>query len=414
MKKNCLFFFIIYILISACGDLKNTNYKFSDKDYLNNSVEPYFSYYTINSYGDYSNLMRFNFSNNTAELLDTRFFSGDAMVVQKMNIYKDLEDIYFIERFSTQKPSRVTYLTSGNKFTENSNFPMNLHALAFFKESIVGVGYDLGEAIQTSKDTQKIIIGKRKIENLHHTNYATASISSSNLSAILHDNQNIFVVSQGSWNDNTVKPYIYQLDDKMLTVKNSWPIPNCFNAARHVNVIDSSKLVVLCNPYQNNISNTVNVFLIDISNFTNINTPEITKILTKERIKNGFQYFEIGGLSADRNSIFINEKAGIYDEKSQYVTKYTNTDSYWFNLKEMTAQSLNEEARKIYVSNVSGSVIYNNAAQKYLFSCLLDTRTLTCQIGRGAVSTSMDAKDYSVVNLLTSSRNYINFPTVIF
>lgn len=66
MKKNCLFFFIIYILISACGDLKNTNYKFSDKDYLNNSVEPYFSYYTINSYGDYSNLMRFNFSNNTA------------------------------------------------------------------------------------------------------------------------------------------------------------------------------------------------------------------------------------------------------------------------------------------------------------------------------------------------------------
>jgi hypothetical protein len=151
-----------------------------------------------------------------------------------------------------------------------------------------------------------------------------------------------------------------------------------------------------------------------MSNFNNNDSPEITKILTKERTKNGFQYFEIGGLSADRNSIFINEKEGVYDEKSQYVTKYTNKDSYWYNLKEITTQSLNEEARKTYVSNVSGSVIYNSAAQKYLFSCLLDTRTLTCQIGRGAVSTSMDAKDYSVVNLLTTSRNYIKFPTVMF
>jgi len=414
MKKNCLLLFIIYILISACGDLKNTHNKFSNKDYLSNSFDPYFSYYILNSYGDYSNLMRFNFSNNTAELIDTRFFSGDAMVVQKINIHNDLEDVYFIERFSTQKPSRVTYLTSGNKFTENTDFPMNLHALAFFKENLVGVGYDLGEGIQTSKDIQKIIIGKRKIENLNHINYASASYSSSNLSGILHDNQNIFVVSQGSWSDNTVKPYIYQLDDKMLTVKNSWSIPNCFNAARHVNVIDSSKLVVLCNPYQNNISNTVDVFLIDMSNFNNNDSPEITKILTKERTKNGFQYFEIGGLSADRNSIFINEKEGVYDEKSQYVTKYTNKDSYWYNLKEITTQSLNEEARKTYVSNVSGSVIYNSAAQKYLFSCLLDTRTLTCQTGRGAVSTSMDAKDYSVVNLLTTSRNYIKFPTVMF
>jgi hypothetical protein len=137
MKKNCLLLFIIYILISACGDLKNTHNKFSNKDYLSNSFDPYFSYYILNSYGDYSNLMRFNFSNNTAELIDTRFFSGDAMVVQKINIHNDLEDVYFIERFSTQKPSRVTYLTSGNKFTENTDFPMNLHALAFFKENLV-------------------------------------------------------------------------------------------------------------------------------------------------------------------------------------------------------------------------------------------------------------------------------------
>ncbi|APJ02956.1 hypothetical protein [Silvanigrella aquatica] len=393
-------------LFAGCGEKKankNPDVNVSDTK----------SYFTTNKYGQNTNLYSFNFKNNSIELVLSRPGSSDSLVFEKYNNSNSREGIYFVERFSGTKDSRVTYFAGSatSEGKEHTSFPMNVKSLLFKDNKLISIGYDKGEIIQTDKELQQRFLPKTEVENLiDKKGPGNAFNSSSNLSSLLHANGKIFVVSQGGSTVNNIKPYIYQLSDNLNSVETSWPIDECFNAVEHFKVIDESKVILNCNLYKNDHSQKMNVFLIDTSTVQNKQKPDIIKLIEKTRGESGIEQISVGGISADKNAIFISErKKSNPDEWENKII----TASYWYDLSNLNNVTLNEGARRMTVNNVAGSVTYNFSANSYLFSCQVQNDS-TCTKGKGAVSKTKAALDSIPVEFGMKGYDDIKFPIPLF
>ena len=405
-NKNIFFGLLTVCFFVGCGQKKgNVNPQIN--------ADASKSYFVANKYLNYSNLYSFNFINNETKLIKSQpSASYDGIVFQKYDNSNNLQGIYFAERFSKQKPSRVTYYQTqvDDSGKENTQFPMNLYSIMFVGDKLIGVGYDKGEIVQTDVSLQNSYVKNIEINNLIKSSPHDASESSANTSSLLYADGKVFAVSQGSYRDQNVKPYIYQLTDDLKSVENKWPIDGCFNAAKHFKVIDESKLILSCNPYSNQLSQTINVFLVDTSTVKTSKSPSIIKVLEKQRVDAGIQQFDIGGISDDRNSIFVSERKKI--DSSDWANKVLIT-SYWVDLSNTTNITLNDLTRQTPVNVVSGSVTYNYAAKSYLFSCSVAS-DFTCAKGMGAVSQSKDASNRVQVDFGIKGNDDLKFPIPVF
>ncbi len=395
--------FLLTTLFIACGKKNNINpeLKISDTN----------SYFVTNKWGEFSNLYSFDFATNKTNLILSRPASGDSVVFQKYDSLNKIQGIYFAERFSTTKLSRVTYFSSMSKNSgiEHTQFPMNLYNIISVDDNIIGIGYDRGEIIKTDLSLQNTILKSTQISNLEYQDI----LKTNNINSILYANGKVYLVSYGNYKDETIKPTIYQLSDNLQTAEKIGIVSDCFNASEQLNVIDKSKLVISCNKYKNaNINvNKMNLFLIDVSTIKDRGSPLIKEIISKDRDENGIQQFEIGGISEDKSSIFVTERKKIDDQdwKNSVIIS-----SYWIDLSSPESITINDITRQNPVNSVAGSVTYNYEAKSYLFSCLLDASNSTCIKSKGAVSQSRNAKNSVQIDFGIKGVDEIKFPTPVF
>ena len=161
IKKLIISFpLLLTTLFIGCGKKSNKNpeFKISDSN----------SYLVTNKWREFSNLYSFDFSTNKTTLILSRPASGDSIVFQKYDSLNKIQGIYFAERFSGNKLTRGTYISSiyNNSGVEHTEFPMNLHNIISVNNNIVGIGYDRGEILKTDMSLQNTIIKNRQILNL--------------------------------------------------------------------------------------------------------------------------------------------------------------------------------------------------------------------------------------------------------
>ena len=104
MKINLYFFnfsVLTSIAILGCGKKNNINPQLE--------ISTSKSYFVANKYTQFSNLYSFDYKTNTTTLLLSRPASDDAVVFEKFNNMDNFQGIYFVERFSPNKNSRVTF-----------------------------------------------------------------------------------------------------------------------------------------------------------------------------------------------------------------------------------------------------------------------------------------------------------------
>lgn len=406
IKKLIISFpFLLTTLFIGCGKKNNKNpeLKISDSN----------SYLVTNKWREFSNLYSFDFSTNKTSLILSRPASGDSIVFQKYDSLNKIQGIYFAERFSGNKLTRVTYFSSisNNSGVEHTEFPMNLHNIISVDNNIIGIGYDRGEIIKTDMSLQNTIIKNRQILNLDYQDIENPSKSETNVTSLLYANGKVYLVSIGNYKDKNIKPTIYQLSDDLQNAEKIGFVSDCFNASKQINVIDKSKLVISCNPYPNSQATKMNLFLIDVSSIKDKGSPLIKEIISKNRDENGIQQFEIGGISEDKNSIFVTERKKMDDQdwKNSVISS-----SYWIDLSSPESITVNDLTRQTPVNSVAGSVTYNFEAKSYLFSCLIDANNSTCIKGKGAVSQSRNAKNSIEVDFGIKGVDEIKFPTPVF
>jgi hypothetical protein len=397
--------FLLTTLFIACGKKNNINpeLKISDTN----------SYFVTNKWGEFSNLYSFDFATNKTNLILSRPASGDPVVFQKYDSLNKIQGIYFAERFSTTKLSRVTYFSSMSKNSgiEHTQFPMNLYNIISVDDNIIGIGYDRGEIIKTDLSLQNTILKSTQISNLEYQDLENPLKSETNVTSLLYAYGKVYLVSIGNYKDKNIKPTIYQLSDDLQTAEKIGGVSDCFNALKQVNVIYKSKLVISCNPYPNTQVAKMNLFLIDVSTIKDRGSPLIKEIISKDRDENGIQQFEIGGISEDKNSIFVTERKKIdnQDWKNSVIIS-----SYWIDLSSPESITINDITRQTPVNSVAGSVTYNYEAKSYLFSCLLDASNSTCIKSKGAVSQSRNAKNSVQIDFGIKGVDEIKFPTPVF
>lgn len=378
---------------------KNPELKISDSN----------SYLVTNKWREFSNLYSFDFSTNKTSLILSRPASGDSIVFQKYDSLNKIQGIYFAERFSGNKLTRVTYFSSisNNSGVEHTEFPMNLHNIISVDNNIIGIGYDRGEIIKTDLFLQKTILKSTQVSNLEYEDIKKTN----NVTSILYANEKAYLVSYGNYDNVNIKPTIYQLSDDLLTAEKIGFVSDCFNASKQINVIDKSKLVISCNPYPNSQFPKMNLFLIDVSTIKNEGSPLIKEIISKDINKVETRHIEIGGISEDKSSIFVTERKKMDDQdwKNSVISS-----SYWIDLSSPESITVNDLTRQTPVNSVAGSVTYNFESKSYLFSCLIDAKNSTCINGKGAVSQSRNAKNSIEVDFGIKGVDEIKFPTPVF
>lgn len=407
IKRTILILFIFPLVNNCDVQKKNVNPNIEIKDTK--------SYFVTNKYQNYSNLYSYDFVNNNLSLEISKSDSSDGIVFQKYNETNNYDGIYFSERFSKEKSSRITYYPSkligtGN---ERTDFPMNLYNIFILGEKLIGIGHDKGEIIVTDQYLINNFHKSFKISGLINENLHNPADSSANLNSILYANNKLFVVSIGSYATELKQPFIYQLSNDLKQADYpSWSI-NCFNAFQQIKVIDESKLVIVCNPFENSIfQNNLSIYLIDVSTVSINQKPSIIKILEKQRNENGLQQLNIGGISDDRKFIFINERKKLNNHDKFIYNEIVS--SYWLDLSNPDEIQTNDTKRQIKVNTVAGNVTYNYAAKKYLFSCLIDISNKTCFKKMGAISNDKEAISPTKIDLNIKESDDLKFPIPIF
>ncbi|WP_158996734.1 hypothetical protein [Pigmentibacter ruber] len=396
LKFRVINFSFILVFI-ACGKKENVN---PDVNIVNEK-----SYFTANKYGQFSNLYSFDFETKKLELILSRTPSGDANVYQNMNNSNNIGGIYWVERFFAQ-PSRITYLAANTKASgvENTNFPINIHNLIMVKNKLLGIGYET-EIIATSPDLSNTFMSKVKLD----TEAVSLTTEEKQLKTnhLLTANNKIYVLSLGTYDYNSYqknKPYIFELADDMKTVVKKTEITNCFNPASHVKVLDTSKVILNCNPYSEDKSLITNLVYVDVAS----NNIVIKEILRTE--KNGdVQQFELGGVSATKDSVLITERK----QSGNYTWNKINL-AYWFNLNNPETIVLNDITRKKFLKNLAGKVTFNFSKNMYLFSCVVDPTSFTCIKGKAAISKDLLGEKSEIIDFNIPEINEIQFPIPIY
>ncbi len=364
------------------------------------------TYFVAEKHQDFSNLYSFDFDTRKLELILSRPASGDAFVFQKMSKKNNLEGIYLAERFGG-KPSRVTFFQADTKMNgiEHPNFPENIYNLIMVNNSLVGIGYANAEIISVSPalDRSYLLSTKLAIQN----NLGQKNIELRNTAAhLLTANGKVFVLTIGSYLDINIKPYLLELASDLKTIVKQTEIPNCFNPANQVKVIDNSKFVLNCNPYSSTQSSVTNLIYVDVTN--NIFIRELLR-KDKNEINNQVKQFQIGGLSADKNAIFITERRQTANSMWEKIET-----SYWYNIDNPNQITLNDDSRKQFVNNLAGNVVYNYRKKKYLFNCVKDLATSTCLKGKAALSDNMLGTQSTMIDFNVPGVNEIKFPIPIY
>lgn len=396
--KINLAFIAVAVALVGCGKIVSINPKI---EVSNNKT-----YFIAEKYGDFSNLYSFNFSTRKLELLLSRSASGDSYVFQKMSETNTLEGIYFAERFMG-KPSRVTffqtnYMTSGQ---EHLRFPENTYDIVQFNNKLIAIGFNKGEILAVSPALEKNYFDSAKLkkQKVDLENFERAP----NTSHLLTNKNKIYALSIGGYTDNyfLYKPHLLELSEDFKEIVKKIEIPNCFNPAQQVKIIDSSKVVLNCNPYKREKSDETNLVFIDISS-ENIVIKEMLRI---DKNNSNTQQFQLGGVSADKKAIFISERRKTGDD----VWNEINT-AYWYDLNNPEEITVNDATRKTEVTNLAGNVIYNYANNIYLFDCVRDGRNSSCLKGKAALSESMSGANFTIVDFFVPGVNAIKFPLPIY
>ncbi|WGL58943.1 hypothetical protein QEJ31_10465 [Pigmentibacter sp. JX0631] len=389
-------FSLISVLI-ACGKKENVNPEFVITDDKTSFV--------ANKYNNFSNLYTFDFDTKKLELILSRTPSGDANVYQKMNDSNGIEGFYFAERFLSS-PTRITYLKANKKTSgiENTNFPINIHNLIMFKNKLLGIGYE-AEIIASSPDLSNTFISKVKLD----TGSVSLTTEEKQLKTthLLTANNKVYVLTLGTYDYagyQKNKPYIFELADDLKTIVKKTEITNCFNPASQVKVIDTSKVILNCNPYSEDKGLDTNLVYIDVAS----NNIIIKEILRTD--KNGdVQQYELGGVSATKDSILITERK----DTGSYTWDKINS-AYWFDLNNPETIVLNEKNRKKYVKSLAGKVTYNYSKNMYLFSCVVDPASFTCINGKAAISKDLLGEKSEIIDFNIPEINEIQFPIPIY
>lgn len=386
-------FSLISVLI-ACGKKENVN---PDVNIANEK-----SYFTANKYGQFSNLYSFDFETKKLELILSIPQGGDSQVYQKINDLNNIEGIFWVDRFQT-KSDIVTYFKANEetKGIENNNFPRNTHNLLVFKNQLLGIGFNKAEIISVSPDLSKINFVSTKL-NSQKVNILDFE-KNPNTTHLLTANNKVYVLALGSYKDINIKPNLLELDEDLKTVVKKTEITNCFNPASQVKVIDASKVILNCNPYTKDQSTITNLVYIDVAG----NNIVIKEILRTD--KNGdVQQYELGGVSATKDSILITER------KETGKTWDKINSAYWFDLNNPETIVLNEKNRKKYVKNLAGKVTYNYSKNMYLFSCVVDHTSFTCIKGKAAISKDLLGEKSEIIDFNIPEINEIQFPIPIY
>ncbi|KAB8029180.1 hypothetical protein [Fluviispira multicolorata] len=371
-------FVLCSLLIAACGtkkqnvvptiNVQSDQIMFTTYDYMNKFVKLY----------------SFDFGTKSIKELNHISGSSDSIAFQTNDRFGDIKDFYLVERFSSEKNSRVTHYNKSERQNQYTSFPMNMKDMIFFNDELISIGYDKGEIIKTDLSL-KTKLPLTAIKKLEHTP-DEASISDKNINSVLIVNERVFLVSVGSYSkDDKGKsdkfPKIYLLNDELTSVEKSWPIQNCFNAASQQRVIDKSKLLLSCDPNYGMKSDypslvLINAAAIDISE--NLLSSNAEKILNSNSFTSPNIYqVSLSGVSKDKKSIFITEYSSY-----QVVDK-----SYWLNLENNVVTQVN---------NVAEHVFYNKKNDSYIFNCyFIDGK---CEKDKFVISKYMDGRNPEFVN----------------
>lgn len=389
----------LFALLIGCGKQNNVNPEILVSDNK--------SYFVAEKYEEFSNLYSYDFDTRKLELILSRPASGDAYVYQKMTDKNILAGIYLTERFKG-KPSRVTFFQADAKMSgvEHAAFPENVYNLILANDSLVGIGYANAEIIAVSPALDKVHLASTKLslQNILLPNNVELNNTAAHL---LTANGKVYVLTIGSYLDINIKPYLLELSSDLKTIIKQTEIPNCFNPANQVKVIDSSKFVLNCNPYTSNQSSITNLIYVDVSG----NNLLIKELLQKDKndINDQVKQFQIGGISADKNAIFITERK----KTAEFLWEKVEA-SYWYNLDNPSQINLNDNTRKQFVNNLAGNVVYNYRKKKYLFNCVKDSATSTCLKGKAALSDNMQGTQSMTVDFNVPGVSEIKFPIPIY
>lgn len=277
------------------------------------------------------------------------------------------EQIFFLERF-IGRPSRLTRVTcrTQGKALEKGNLPENTFAIGYVNaEQLAAFGWNtpVVRVFREDFDARSDSQGKIAI--------ATAATglteADTHLNNLLVAGQNTYLVSSGYsfGSGQPTQARLYKLDSLFSEVERVYDIPACKNAYQDYTLQISAQQVVLgCNPQYAGPIAGQDVTLVSVRVSEN-EEPNFT-VLTGPG--HDAQIIVPAGVSNDGKRLFVAEYTTSVRE--QTLLPGQPLRSYWLNLQT------NE---RIDAVGLSGSAIYDEIHQKYVFSCVVSANNGLCK-----------------------------------
>lgn len=277
------------------------------------------------------------------------------------------DQIFFLERF-IGGPSRLTRITckTQGKAIEKGNLPENTFAIGYVNaEQMAAIGWNT-PTVQVFRED--FAAGSESQGSLGIAGSATGlTEADTHLNNLLVAGESTYLVSSGySFGSGQPTPArLYKMDPLLSVVERSYEIPACKNAYQDYTLQISARQVVLgCNPQYAGPTEGQDVTLVLVS-VSEDAEPDF-KVLTGPG--HDAQIIVPAGVSSDQQKVFVAEYTTSVREPTLLPGRPLR--SYWLNV---------QTGEKTDAPGLSGSVIYDEVHQKYVFSCVVSASDGLCK-----------------------------------